>query len=75
VTKKFAEDWLLSLLYNRVKVYGRQELDANTVTTNLTYYLMRNFKLLAEITADIESTNRFHLEKEHTGVLGVVLAY
>ncbi len=32
-------------------------------------------ELLAEITADIESTNRFHLEKEHTGVLGVVLAY
>ncbi len=75
VTKKFGEDWIFSLLYNRVKVYGRQELDENTITTNLTYYLMRNFKLLAEITADIESTNRFHLEKEHTGVLGIVLAY
>lgn len=75
LTKQFAEDWILSLLYNRVKVYGRQELDANTVTANLTYYLMRNFKLLAEVTADIENTNRFHPEKEHTGVLGIVLAY
>ncbi|GJL78121.1 MAG: hypothetical protein NPINA01_11100 [Nitrospinaceae bacterium] len=75
VTKKFKEDWLLSLLYNRVKVYGRQELDANTVTANLTYYLMRNLNLLAEVTADIEDTNRFHPEKEHTGVLGIVLAY
>jgi len=75
VTRKFGEDWILSLLYNRVKVYGRQELDANTITTNLTYYLMRNFKLLVEVTADIENTNRFHPEKEHTGVLGIVLAY
>lgn len=75
VTKGFGEDWLLSLLYNRVKVYGRQELDANTITTNLTYYLMRNLKFLVEITADIEDTNPFHPEKEHTGVLGIVLAY
>ena len=75
LTKKFGEDWILSLLYNRVKVDDRQELDANTITANLTYYLMRNFKLMAEFTADIESTNSFHPEDEHTGVLGIVLAY
>ena len=75
VTKALTEDWLLSLLYNRVQVIGRQELDAHTVTVNLTYYLMRNLKFLAEVTADIEDTNRFRPEKEHTGVLGIVLAY
>lgn len=75
VTKQFGDDWIFSLLYNRVKVYGRQELDANTITTNLTYYLMKNFKLLVEITGDLENTSRFHTQKEHTGVLGIVLAY
>ncbi len=75
VTHQFSEDWLLNLLYNRVKVYGRQDLDANTMTVNLTYFLRRNFKLLAEFTGDLESTNAFHPVKEHTGVLGIVLAY
>ncbi|MFQ5450021.1 MAG: hypothetical protein ACE5E9_05295 [Nitrospinaceae bacterium] len=75
LTHKFMEDWILSLLYNRVKVYGKRELDANTMTVNLTYYLMRNFKLMAEFTGDLEKTNRLHPAKEHTGVLGIVLAY
>lgn len=75
LTKKIQEDWILSLLYNRVKVYGRQDLDANTITGNLSYYIMRNLKVMAEITGDIEDTNALHPVKEHTGVLGLVLAY
>ncbi len=71
----FKEDWILSFLYNRVEVYGKGELDANTMTANLTYYLMRNFKLMAEVTADLETTGNTHPEKEHTGILGIVLAF
>jgi len=75
VTWQFKEDWILNLLYNRVEVYGRGNLDAHTMTTNVTYYLARNFKLMAEITADLESTGNTHPEKQHTGILGIVLAF
>jgi hypothetical protein len=75
VTYPFMDDWIASLLYNRVKVYGKQALDANTMTVNLSYWLARNFKVMAEATADLEKTSPSRSEKTHTGVLGIVLAF
>ena len=75
VTYPFMDNWIASLLYNRVKVYGKQLLDANTLTVNFSYWLARNFKLMAEATADLEETSPGRTEKTHTGVLGLVLAY
>ncbi|MBT5958816.1 MAG: hypothetical protein HOG63_09600 [Nitrospina sp.] len=69
------DGWIASLLYNRVKVYGKQELDANTLTVNLSYWLARNFKLTAEVTADLEDTSTPRPQKTHNGVLGIVLAF
>ncbi|MBT5959477.1 MAG: hypothetical protein HOG63_12995 [Nitrospina sp.] len=74
-TYPFMDGWIASLLYNRVKVYGKQELDANTLTVNLSYWLARNFKLTAEATADLEDTSTPRPQKTHTGVLGIVLAF
>jgi hypothetical protein len=65
----------MSLLYNKMQVDGRKDLDGETVTANLSYYFMHNFKVMAEFTGDIEGTNPAHPRKEHTGVLGIVLAY
>lgn len=75
VTYLFKDDWIASLLYNRVKVYGKQEADANTLTINLSYWMARNFKLMAEATADLEETSSVRPQKTHTGVLGIVLAF
>ncbi len=75
VTYPFSDNWIASLLYNRVKVYGKQELDANTLTVNMSYWLARNFKLMAEATADMEDTSTPRPQKTHTGVLGIVLAF
>lgn len=75
VTRPFLEDWIFSLLYNQVKVENRPELDARTITGNVTYYVMRNFKVMLEVTGDILKHQRGHPVKEHTGVLGVVLAF
>lgn len=75
VTYPFRDDWIASLLYNRVKVYGRPALDANTMTLNFSYWLARNFKIMVEATADLEGTSPARPEKTHTGVLGIVLAY
>jgi hypothetical protein len=75
ITKPLGNSWIMSLLYNKVQVDGRKDLDAETVTANLSYYFMHNFKVMAEITGDIEGTNPAHPRKEHTGVVGIVLAY
>ena len=75
VTHAFTEDWILSLLYNKVKVSGRQDLDANTMTANISYMLMRNFRLMLEFTGDFEDINAGHPVEEHTGVFGIVLAF
>jgi hypothetical protein len=75
LTKPLGEDWVLSLLYNRVNVDGIDTLDAHTMTGNLTYYIMRNFKVMAEFTGDLLGESAAHPEKEHTGVIGVVLAF
>lgn len=75
VTHPFNEDWILSLLYNKVKVSGRPTLNADTVTANISYLLMRNFKLMLEFTGDIEDINPGHPVEEHTGVFGIVLAF
>ena len=75
VTKPVGEDWILSLLYNRMEVNGMKDLDAHTMTVNMTYYVMRNFKLMAEFTGDLIGESSFHPEEEHTGVLGIVLAF
>lgn len=75
VTYPFAEDWIFSLLYNKVEVDQKPELDAHTMTVNLTYYIMRNLKVLAEFTGDLEPTGPNHLKKEHTGEIGLVLAF
>jgi len=75
VTYPFTDNWIASLLYNRVKVYGDQALDANTMTANVSYWLARNFKLMLEGTVDLEGTNPWKRDKAHTGVLGIVLAY
>jgi hypothetical protein len=75
VTHPFNEDWILSLLYNKVKVSGRPTLNADTVTANISYMLMRNFKLMFEFTGDIEDINPGHPVEEHTGVFGIVLAF
>jgi hypothetical protein len=75
ITKPLGKGWILSFLYNKVQVDGRRDLDAETVTANLSYYFMHNFKVMAEFTGDIEGTNPAHPRKEHTGVLGIVLAY
>jgi len=75
VTYPFMDNWIASLLYNRVKVYGKQALDANTMTANFSYWLARNFKVMAEVTADMEETSLTRPEKTHTGVLGIVLAF
>lgn len=75
ITYKFDDDWIASFLYNRVEVDGKQQLNANTVTGNIAYYLMRNFKVMFEVTGDLESKGPFHPEKQHTGIVGIVLAY
>lgn len=75
VTRPLAEGWILSLLYNKVKVTGRRDLDAHTVTANLSYYFMHNLKGMVEFTGDIEENSPSHPRREHTGVLGLVLAY
>lgn len=75
LTYPFADDWIFSALYNKVEVQGMSELDADTLSVNLSYYLMRNFKIMAEFTGDLESESLSHPEKQHTGVVGVVLAY
>jgi hypothetical protein len=75
ITHPFSEDWILSLLYNKVKVSGRQDLNADTITANISYMLMRNFKLMLEFTGDIEDINAGHPVEEHTGVFGIVLAF
>ncbi|MFQ5444092.1 MAG: hypothetical protein ACE5EK_05690, partial [Nitrospinales bacterium] len=75
VTYPFAEDWILSLLYNKVEVDQKPELDAHTMTVNFTYYIMRNLKVLAEFTGDLEDTGPNHPEKKHTGEIGLVLAF
>ena len=74
LTYPFKDDWIFSALYNYVNVEGMSELNANTVTANLTYYLMRNFKVMAEFTGDLEGGRAAH-PREHTGVIGFVLAY
>ena len=75
VTYPFMDNWIASLLYNRVKVYGKQELDADTLTANASYWLARNLKLMAEVTVDLEESSTARPEKTHTGVLGIVLAF
>jgi hypothetical protein len=75
VTRPFGDGWIWSLLYNRVKVTGRRDLDAHTLTANVSYYFMHNLKVMAEFTGDIEKESQGHPRKEHTGVLGIVLAY
>ena len=47
-----------SALYNRVEGLGIPELDADTLTAYLTYYLMRNFKIMAEFTATLRARAR-----------------
>ncbi len=76
VTYPFMDNWIMSLLYNRVKVYRRPDLDANTMTVNLSYWLASNLKVMAEFTGDMEDTTPvLRPEETHTGVLGIVLAY
>ena len=75
VTYPFMDNWIASLLYNKVKVNGNRALDASTFTVNFSYWLARNFKLMAEATADLEETSTPRPEKTHTGVLGIVLAF
>ncbi len=75
LTKPLGEDWVLSLLYNRVNVDGMDEKDAHTMTGNLSYYVMRNFKVMAEVTGDLQNKGSAHPEKQHTGVIGLVLAF
>ncbi|QPJ63963.1 MAG: hypothetical protein G3M78_00480 [Candidatus Nitrohelix vancouverensis] len=69
------EDVIGSLLYNRAQVNENRALDAHTVTANLSYFMARNFKLMLEFTGDLETVRSTHTEKEHTGVLGLVLAF
>lgn len=75
VTYPFMDNWIANLLYNKVKVDGKQELDANTLTVNFSYWLARNFKFMAEATVDMEETSTPRPEKTHSGVLGIVLAF
>jgi len=75
ITYPFMDRWIASLLYNRVKVYRKPELDANTMTANLSYWLASNFKLTAEVTGDMEKTSPLRTQKTHTGLLGIVLAF
>ncbi len=75
VTKKLGDDWILSFLHNIVEVNEKPQLDANTITANLTYYLMRNLKLMFELTGDLQGVSPLHSEKTHTGEFGIVFAY
>lgn len=75
LTYAFKEDWILTLLYNRVKVDTIPLLNAETMTANISYYIMRNFKVMLEGTGDVQPTSINHLNKTHTGVLGLVLAF
>lgn len=75
VTYPFKEDWILSLLYNNVRVYGRPLLDAETATANISYYIMRNFKTMLEFTGDLQTTSFNHPQKTHTGIVGLVFAF
>lgn len=75
VTKSLTDDWIFSLLHNIVEVDRKPELDTNTLTMNLSYYLMRNLKFMFEITWDLKETNSSHPERTHTGEFGIVFAY
>ncbi|MBI4383888.1 MAG: hypothetical protein HY579_07620 [Nitrospinae bacterium] len=75
VTYPFKEDWILSVLYNNARVYGRPVLNAETLTGNISYYIMRNFKVMFEVTGDLQETSFNHPQETHTGVAGFVLAF
>ncbi|PIQ95725.1 MAG: hypothetical protein COV67_13410 [Nitrospinae bacterium CG11_big_fil_rev_8_21_14_0_20_56_8] len=75
ITWPFMEDWIFSALYNGVRVQGRPDLNAETITGNVTYYIMRNLKVMVELTGDIDKLTPQHPVERHTGVLGLVLAF
>ena len=75
VTHSLTDDWLLSLLHNYVDVDRKPSLDVNTITVNLSYYLMRNLKFVFEVTGDLHETSPTHREETHTGEFGFVFAY
>jgi hypothetical protein len=75
VTYPFTDDWIFSILYNGVVVQQKPEAEAQTLTANATYFIMRNLKVMAEFTGDLMSISPSHPEKTHTGVLGLVLAF
>ena len=75
LTHPIGDDWMLSLLYNIVDVDSNLDLDKETVTVNLTHYLMRNFKIMLELTGDLKDTGPGHPAEEHTAVAGIVFAY
>ena len=75
VTHKLNDDWLLSLLHNYVDVDRKPTLNVNVATVNLSYYLMRNFKFIFEVTGDLQKVTSNHTEKIHTAEFGFVFAY
>ncbi|KMP10466.1 hypothetical protein UZ36_07510 [Candidatus Nitromaritima sp. SCGC AAA799-C22] len=75
LTWPFKEDWIFSLLYNRVQVMGNAELDAHTMTVNISYYMMRNVKWMLEFTGDMARKRPVHPTKQHAGVFGLVFAF
>jgi hypothetical protein len=54
VTHKINNYWILSLLYNYVKVERITFVAYNIVTFNLSYYLMQNLIFIFEVTEDIQ---------------------
>jgi hypothetical protein len=68
--------WTGVLLYNEVVSDELPVLEQRSLTANLTYYRMRNLKFMAEYTHDLLPLEpSIHPRRNHSGVLGVVLAY
>lgn len=71
----FSKDWKGVLLYNRVEVTEKPELTVHTVTANATYYFLRNLKMFAEYTRDLEETSVSHPENTDHIEIGFTTAF
>jgi hypothetical protein len=70
-----SKDWKGILLYNRVQVSEKPDLNVHSVTANGTYYLLRNFKIFLEYTTDLEETSPAHPEEADHIEIGFTAAF
>ncbi|MHB8481364.1 MAG: hypothetical protein ACYDBV_01300 [Nitrospiria bacterium] len=70
-----SEDWKSVVLYNRVQVSQQPALTVSTITLNLTYYILRNFKTFIEYTHDLEDLGIAHPEKTDNAQVAFVIAF